>query len=53
MVERLIDASVIAAALFAICGLAKTKIIDPITEIEQDVDDLTVLISDLSGKEEE
>lgn len=40
------------AVVVAACGLAKIKILDPITEIRQDLEDLTVLISDMNGKEE-
>lgn len=38
--------------VIAIGGIIKKKIIDPITKNTQDIEDLTVLISDISGKDE-
>lgn len=40
------------AVVIAACGLVKIKVLDPIAENRQDLEDLTVLISDMSGKEE-
>ena len=40
------------AIAVAACGLVKIKVLDPIAENRQDLEDLTVLISDMSGKEE-
>ena len=45
----------IAAAVLvvAVCGVVKVKILDPLTENTQDLQDHVVLVSDMSGKEEE
>lgn len=40
------------AVIIAACGVVKIKILDPIAENRQDLEDLTVLISDISGTEE-
>lgn len=44
--------AVATAIVIAIGGIIKKKIIDPITKNTQDIEDLTVLISDISGKDE-
>lgn len=49
--EFLIGAAV-AVIVIAAGGLFKIKVLDRIKENAQDVEDLTVLISDMSGKEE-
>lgn len=41
-----------AAIVIAVCGVVKIKVLDPIKTNAQDIEDLTVLISDMSGKEE-
>lgn len=45
----------IAAVVFVIaaCGFVKIKVLDPIAKNKQDVEDLVVLVSDMSGKEDE
>lgn len=48
---RLIQGIVAVGVFGALCGIAKVKVLDPIAENKQDVEDLLVLISDLSGKE--
>lgn len=40
------------AVVIAACGVVKIKILEPIAENRQDLEDLTVLISDISGTEE-
>lgn len=49
--EFLIGAAV-AVIVIAAGGLFKIKVLDRIKENAQDVEDLTVLISDMSGKDE-
>lgn len=43
---------IIAVAVIAVGGIIKKKIFDPIAANAQDIEDLTVLISDMSGKDE-
>jgi hypothetical protein len=42
-----------AVLVIAACGVVKVKILDPLAENTQDLQDLVVLVSDMSGKEEE
>lgn len=44
--------AVATVIIIAVGGIIKKKIVDPITKNTQDIEDLTVLISDISGKDE-